>query len=147
MKTVKTFGKIGRILKPLAVLFTAGILITLFYSCEIGLGAAVDTQPPKIEIQNPPVDAVIRDNFALGGTFDDDGSIKSVRAILTRIGSDEKIEITDFNLTKDAKEKGAAKGALCSSIIPPRSQKALPLLLRSSFQPRLALSGKDGSHG
>lgn len=141
MKTVKTFGKIGRILKPLAVLFTAGILITLFYSCEIGLGAAVDTQPPKIEIQNPPVDAVIRDNFALGGTFDDDGSIKSVRAVLTRIGSDEKIEITDFNLTKDAKEKGAGAWTIPVDTLDSQGKK---LISDGSYQASITIKDNAG---
>lgn len=141
MKTVKTFGKIGRILKPLAVLFTAGILITLFYSCEIGLGAAVDTQPPKIEIQNPPVDAVIRDNFALGGTFDDDGSIKSVRAVLTRIGSDEKIEITDFNLTKDAKEKGAGTWTIPVNALDSQGKK---LISDGSYQASITIKDNAG---
>ena len=34
-------------------------------SCEIGLGSSVDTDPPAIEITTPPVDAIIRDAFAI----------------------------------------------------------------------------------
>ncbi len=141
MKTVKTFGKIGRFLKPLAVLFSAGILITLFYSCEIGLGAAVDTQPPKIEIQNPPVDAVIRDNFALGGIYDDDGSIKSVKAVLTRIGSDEKIEITDFDLVKDPVEKGAGTWTIPVNALDNQGKK---LIADGSYQASITIKDNAG---
>ena len=108
MKTVKTFGTFKKFLKPFAVLFTAGLLFSIFYSCEIGLGGAVDTQPPKITITNPPVDAVIRDNFAISGTYDDDGTIKSVSAVLTRPDKKGKdIELTEFTLTGDANIKGA----------------------------------------
>lgn len=108
MKTVKTFGTFKKFLKPFTVLFTAGLLISFLYSCEIGLGGAVDTQPPKITITNPPVDAVIRDNFAICGTYDDDGTIKSVSAVLTRPDKKGKdIELTEFTLTGDANIKGA----------------------------------------
>ena len=108
MKTVKTFGFFKKTLKTVAVLFTAGLLISFLYSCEIGLGGAVDTQPPTIKITNPPVDSVIRDNFALCGTYDDDGTIKSVSAVLTRPDKKGKdIELTEFTLTGDANIKGA----------------------------------------
>ena len=105
------FGKTN--LRRLTGLFTlafAGILlICTFSSCEVGLGSAVDTQSPSIEIANPPVDAVIRDNFALSGKYSDDGTIVSVKADLKRvdINTNEFLEFTDFHLTYDEVEKGA----------------------------------------
>lgn len=50
-----------------------------FFSCEIGLGSAVDTQPPKVTIQYPPVDSVIRESFELSGLASDETSVSSVK--------------------------------------------------------------------
>ena len=87
--------------------------VAFFFSCEIGLGGAVDTQPPSVTITNPPVDSVIRDNFALSGTYDDDGTIASVSATLSRPdGKGQKISITSYTLTADATEKGAGRWTL-----------------------------------
>ena len=61
------------------------VLVSLFtLSCEIGLGASVDTEPPSLEITTPPVDAIIRDKFALAGSWSDDGTIASVTVSLER---------------------------------------------------------------
>jgi hypothetical protein len=57
---------------------------TIFNSCEIGLGPSVDTEPPSLEITNPPVDSIVRGSFALSGSWKDDGSISSVTVKLTR---------------------------------------------------------------
>jgi hypothetical protein len=65
----------------LAILFgMAAMSFGLFSSCDIGigLGAAVDTEPPTLEITNPPTSAIIRDTFVITGTWTDDGSIKDV---------------------------------------------------------------------
>lgn len=75
-------------------------------SCEIGLGAAVDTDPPSLEIATPPVDAVIRDKFALAGDWTDDGTIASVTVKLERTdGNGEAI-----NLNASFKEVKVGKG-------------------------------------
>lgn len=71
------------------------ILSIISVSCQIGLGAAVDTEPPKLAIENPSVDAIIRDNFALSGTWSDDGKIASITAKLTRTdGNGSEYEYT-----------------------------------------------------
>ena len=54
-------------------------LSLFFFSCEVGLGSAVDTQPPKITIQYPPVDSVIREAFELSGLASDETSVSSVK--------------------------------------------------------------------
>lgn len=63
-------------------------LLTIFsifaISCEIGLGASVDTDPPSLNIANPPVDSIIRDDFAISGTWADDGYIDSISIKLER---------------------------------------------------------------
>ena len=61
--------------------------LVLFFSCEIGLGSSVDTEAPKVEFDSSTVKAgsVVRDAFAVCGTFEDDGSIGSVKATLTNL--------------------------------------------------------------
>ncbi len=60
------------------------IIFSLFSSCEIGLGSAVDIQPPNVTIDSPKVDSVIRDVFAIKGRWSDDGKIDSVSLELKR---------------------------------------------------------------
>lgn len=57
------------------------------FSCRIGLGASVDTEPPKISIESPAASAVIRDSFALKGNVSDDKGIKSIEAVFTSTDS------------------------------------------------------------
>ncbi len=93
-----------------ACFFSFLFLISII-SCEVGLGGAVDTQPPSLTIDSPKVDAVIRDVFALSGTWKDDGSITSVKATLKRTdGTGKPIHIDgDFEYDENSKEKGSWK--------------------------------------
>ena len=43
----------------LFVLATSG----LFLTCEIGLGNSVDTKPPTVSIEYPPVDSIIKNTL------------------------------------------------------------------------------------
>lgn len=84
-------------------------LISLFtISCEIGLGAAVDTEPPALDIVTPPVDAIIRDNFAIRGTWSDDGAIDTISIKLDRTdGKGSSLEFTgEFVESKDKRGSG-----------------------------------------
>ena len=69
------------IFKTLSILFFGSIF---FLSCEIGLGASVDTEAPNLEIQNPSPDAIIRGAFKIGGIWSDDGTIENVSVKLSR---------------------------------------------------------------
>ena len=69
------------LIKTLSMLIFGSIF---FLSCEIGLGASVDTEAPNLEIQNPSPDAIIRGAFKIGGTWSDDGKIETVTVKLTR---------------------------------------------------------------
>ena len=62
--------------------FVLTFLFTI--SCQIGLGAAVDTEPPVINIQTPQLDVIIRDTFAISGSWSDDGTIQSITILLER---------------------------------------------------------------
>ena len=88
-------------MKKLARIFLAVIAITSM-SCEIGLGASVDTEPPSISIDTPEVDSVIRDKFLIGGSWSDDGSIAELKVKIKKTdGSgieheyDGKLETTE----------------------------------------------------
>lgn len=78
------------LIKTLSILIFGSIF---FLSCEIGLGASVDTEAPNLEIQNPSPDAIIRGAFKIGGTWSDDGMIETVTVKLTRTdGKGKEIE-------------------------------------------------------
>ena len=68
----------------LSILVGMAVLsFTLFNSCEIGLGESVDTAAPSIKIDSPNTSAIIRDAFAIKGTWSDDGTISRIEVILT----------------------------------------------------------------
>lgn len=62
-----------------------GFIFT-FNSCEIGLGASVDTQAPVVSFAETTVGSggVIRDSFMVYGNWTDDGTIKEVTATLNK---------------------------------------------------------------
>ena len=91
-----------------------GFLLTLIsilfsFSCEIGLGASVDTEAPSLEISNPPSDAIIRDEFAITGSWGDDGSISAVYVQMNNIENGTKKEFSGTS-EKTKSEKDNNKG-------------------------------------
>ncbi|MBP5601442.1 MAG: hypothetical protein J6X78_01825, partial [Treponema sp.] len=102
------------------IILTALALIQgLYTSCEIGLGAAVDTRAPDITIDRPEVDMVLRDRIVMSGEWNDDGTIDEVYVLLKRTdgnavnagrqGEEEKKEIKipgEFEKDLIEKEKG-----------------------------------------
>ncbi|MBO4640982.1 MAG: hypothetical protein J5710_14630 [Treponema sp.] len=60
------------------------VLVSICISCEIGLGSAIDVEPPSLTIDSPEVDKVIKDKFFIKGTWGDDGTIESLYVILKR---------------------------------------------------------------
>ena len=60
------------------------IIILFTFSCTIGLGSSVDTDPPSLSIDSNITNKIIRGDFALRGTFSDDGDIESISAVLKR---------------------------------------------------------------
>jgi hypothetical protein len=53
-------------------------ILFLFISCQIGLGAQVDTEAPSVSVTYPPANAVIRSTFTLAGACSDDKGLASV---------------------------------------------------------------------
>ena len=51
-------------------------------SCEVGLGASVDTQPPTVDIQEPAADFIVREKFTMKGNCADEQGLQSVTVTL-----------------------------------------------------------------
>ncbi|MCK9169396.1 MAG: Ig-like domain-containing protein [Treponema sp.] len=60
----------------LPVLFSAALIPLV--SCQVGLGAAVDTEAPTLQVTYPPASSVIKGTFTLAGTCDDDQGVSSI---------------------------------------------------------------------
>lgn len=87
----------------LAAAFCLTTLLFLFYSCEVGLGPAVDIAVPTVGISYPPKNAVARDSFIVSGTCDDDVSVLAVSVLLTNPETNESFGPYDAELSEDAK--------------------------------------------
>src|SRR5574344_1045146 len=67
-------------------LVVAVVSATVFFtclSCEIGLGASVDTEAPTLAITYPSDLAVIKGQFKLAGTYDDDMKVTTIKIVVT----------------------------------------------------------------
>ena len=86
-------------------------LLTIFslfaISCEIGLGSSVDTEPPALDILTPKVDAIIRDNFVISGTWSDDGTIASISIKLERTDGNGTPKQYDGTFVENPQKRGS----------------------------------------
>ena len=84
MKNKKSFS-----LSFVGFLFVS--LIFLFASCgeDSGLGGAVDTKSPTLEITYPPAGVAIRDSFILYGNVSDDKSISKITGSIKSLDKSE----------------------------------------------------------
>ena len=78
MKKINLVNKLFKTTTLIA--FALGALTII--SCEVGMGAAVDTAIPTIEISYPPKNAIIRDTFIAAGICSDDLGVTSVSVTL-----------------------------------------------------------------
>ena len=90
MKKSSLFKAINLIIRGGVLSFSLFLLTTC--GEDTGLGPSVDTKEPTIEITYPPSDAIIRDWFWLGGTCDDDKSVKEVSVVIKKISEDIESE-------------------------------------------------------
>ena len=121
-------------MKKLRIFLLTTLSILFSISCEIGLGSSVDTEAPVLEISNPPADAVIRDAFAINGTWTDDGSIASVTVEMSRLDNNQK---THFNGTFTATERNG--GTWSVSINPDEAE-----LLDGNYEALVAIKDNGG---
>ena len=73
-----------KIFKTAAFIFSIFTLLTVI-SCgmEVGLGSAVDTDAPTVEISYPPKNAIVRSSFVVAGNCDDDLALDHVEVTVT----------------------------------------------------------------
>ncbi len=91
-------------------------LFVIASACDIGLGGAVDTEIPTGTISSPGVNAVIRDAFAIKGTWKDDGSVGQVTVALSN---------TNTKTTRTYNAKVAADGTWICAVDPADSAQPL----------------------
>jgi len=62
-------------------------MMNIVTSCQIGLGASVDTEAPTLKITYPPSSAVIKGSFTFAGTCDDDLGVTAIAVTVTNTES------------------------------------------------------------
>lgn len=92
------------------------VCIFLLISCEIGLGAAVDTEAPTVAITSPQAGSVIRDSFAVKGSWSDDGAISSIKVTLE--STSNLIEPIVYDATVNLDEGSLVSGTWYCEINP-----------------------------
>lgn len=92
------------------------VCIFLLISCEIGLGAAVDTEAPTVAITSPQAGSVIRDSFAVKGSWSDDGAISSLKVTLE--STSNLIEPIVYDATVNLDEGSLVSGTWYCEINP-----------------------------
>lgn len=92
------------------------VCIFLLISCEIGLGAAVDTEAPTVAITSPQAGSVIRDSFAVKGSWSDDGAISSIKVTLE--STSNFIESIVYDATVNLDEGSLVSGTWYCEINP-----------------------------
>ena len=115
-------------------LLSAFFTITVILSCEIGLGTAVDTEAPVLNITSPDTDAIICDAFAIKGTWTDDGDISSVSVTIAR--TDE----TGSPLTHDATVTGSRDEGEWYTVFEPSSEN----IIDGSYEATISITDMGG---
>jgi len=62
-----------------------------FLTCEIGLGSSVDTKPPTVSIEYPPVDSIIKNTFTMKGAANDETALKEVTVTFVNTADSAKV--------------------------------------------------------
>lgn len=82
--------------------YEESICIVMFYcfcffsSCEIGLGAQVDVEPPSVSLLSPNENARTRKTITFSGEWNDDLEVKEV-SVLFKKTNDEKVQFGPYN--------------------------------------------------
>ncbi len=104
------------ILAVVSVVFAYALL-----SCDVGLGSAVDTQAPTLNVTYPATLSTVRGQFVFGGTCADDQKVTSVtvRALNSELGKScgpyaatiaEDAKSWTFSFNKKAEDKDSYNG-------------------------------------
>lgn len=93
-----------KIFKTAAFIFSI-ITLAAVFSCgmEVGLGSAVDTDAPTVEISYPPKNAIVRSSFVLAGVCDDDLALDRVEVTVTEPSTKKEYGPYEAELSEDCK--------------------------------------------
>ena len=111
------------LLSVFAVVLT--VFCGIFLSCEVGLGDSIDTKVPKVEINSPSADYIVRDEFSISGTWSDDGELKDIDVVLTNTSTKRKYPENDSFKATIIKE-GGKDGGNWTCKINPHSESKIP---------------------
>lgn len=111
------------LLSVFAVVLT--VFCGIFLSCEVGLGDSIDTKVPKVEINSPSADYIVRDEFTISGTWSDDGELKDIDVVLTNTSTKRKYPENDSFKATIIKE-GGKDGGNWTCKINPLSESKIP---------------------
>lgn len=83
-----------------------------FISCEVGLGKAVDTSAPSVEIEAPEADFIVREKFVMSGVCSDDQGVVSIKVSLLNTTTHKSYGPFDAKLGRqnDSSETGEKSG-------------------------------------
>ena len=85
----------------ITVLATITLTLVALLSCEIGMGSAVDTAIPTVEIMYPPKNAIIRDTFTVSGQCADDLAVDSVSVSIQNVSTKESFGPYEATLNEE----------------------------------------------
>lgn len=69
--------------------FMALVIACLFMTCDPGLGKAVDTQAPKVEVKEPATKSVLKGGFTMTGVASDEVNVASCEVTFSLIKNPE----------------------------------------------------------
>ena len=95
-------NRMKKIVRKSVIVAFALSALTIF-SCEIGMGAAVDTANPIVEITYPPKNAIVRESFVVAGNCDDDLSIEGVSVTIQNAATKDSYGPYTATLAEDKK--------------------------------------------
>ncbi len=77
--------KFNRVLKNVVLTASSIVLLCVAYGggCKVGLGETVDTEPPKVYIENPKIKAIVSSDIEANGTWEDDKGVSRIEITVT----------------------------------------------------------------
>lgn len=93
-------NRMKKIVKESVIAVFALSALTIF-SCEIGMGSAVDTDIPKVGISYPPKSSIIRDSFVVAGECSDDLALESVNVTVENVTTKDTFGPYEANLNEE----------------------------------------------
>ena len=90
------------------LLFAFSLIILSLTSCEVGLGSAVDTDPPELVINSPEPASIIRDTFAIKGSWTDDRGVEKAYVTLKNTENERDKHVVRGSVSSDEDGKSGS---------------------------------------